>query len=219
MSETPATGQSEVDVQWHFAIPVFSVILADFELHRQALIDLILENKERNPGIQRTNRNAWHSAEDLHQWQHNSIAWLCRTIGEFAGGCVKHHGKAPQDFELVLRSAWANVSGYGGWNGPHHHLPHNWSGVFYVQVEESRNPDDPEDQSGAIEFVNPIQIASCFGLPSGVGHHPKDGQMFLFHSALQHLVHPHFADCDRISIAFNLDIRLGTKGDGAEAPT
>lgn len=200
------TDSANVEVQWYFAVPIFSVLLPDFACHRTSLIDLIQNKRNCCKGVNKTNRKGWHSHDDMHQWNHEAISWMCSTVGEFAGSCIRSLERGPDNFQLILKSAWANVNGAGCWNGPHHHLPHHWSAVLYIQTQDATAVQDGEDRDGAIEFINPIQLASCFGQPSGIGYRPQDGQVLLFHSALQHMVHPHFSGMERISVAFNFDI-------------
>ena len=201
--------KTKIDTQWLFAIPVYTATLEESAQRRDGLIELVLKNKADHPGIQRSNLNAWHSQNNLHHWDDDNVRWLNQQIGEFAMSCLKHFGPPKFKFDILLQSAWANVCGLGGWNAPHNHIPNHWSGVYYLSVEDpadaAPNPD-PGSKSGQIEFLNPIQLGSFFGLPTGVSYKPKNGQIFLFHSALMHLVHPHMTDFDRMSIAFNLDI-------------
>jgi len=207
--KTAEKAKAKIDVQWHFATPVYAAVLDGHEQRRKAFIKLIMDEKAKHPGIKKSNQNAWHSENNLHHWNDDNVRWLNKQIGEFGMTCLKNFGKMPPRFDLVLHSAWANVCGVGGWNAPHNHIPNHWSGVYYINVEEPGPPPDKGDKSGMIEFLNPIQLGSFFGLPTGISYRPKNGQIFFFHSALMHLVHPHFTDFDRISIAFNLDVIPG----------
>ena len=201
--------KNNIAVERLFAIPVYRVMLNNFEPHREPLIKLIQAHRKKSPGIHRSNANAWHSENNLHHWDNDHVRWLNKEIGEVSMACLTNYGNLPKKFNLVLHSAWANICGLGGWNVPHNHIPNHWSGAVYLDVEDPE--DDPKkrdknDKSGMIEFLNPIQHGSFFGLPTGVSYRPKNGQIFLFHSALTHLVHPHFTKFERISIAFNLNI-------------
>ena len=102
-----------------------------------------------------------------------------------------------------MGSYWANVLTRHGFNAPHHHLPQSWSGVYYVQT--GTLGDGESDFSGWIEFLNPNQQQSSWG----VGHHvqkPVDGMMLLFPSSQVHYVHPLKAKSQRITIAYNFDV-------------
>jgi hypothetical protein len=52
-----------------FAFPLFSSVVAGFDAHREALLAEVLALQSREPGIRRSNRNAWHSGDALQSIQ------------------------------------------------------------------------------------------------------------------------------------------------------
>lgn len=207
MSEqTLAKPGLKINKQLLFPVPLYITQFDDFMAHRQGLLDLVWKMREESPdGVKISNLNAWHSDKFMHRIDNPHVKWLVEKIGQFATPCIKDFGRLPADYKIVLVSCWANISGRSGWNAPHHHLPNHWSGVFYLDAEDSIS-DDPTDRTGKIEFMNPFPSVSGYQPVSGVAFKPVNGAMFLFESGLQHLVHPHFSDKERISIAFNLNI-------------
>jgi len=193
-------------VDWQFAVPIYSQDVEGASEHRQGLIDLIQKKQAESPGLKKSNKNGWHSEIDAHLWGNEHIKWLNEQIGTFSIECIKNANKDIKKFDVAIASCWANVSGHGAWNSPHCHYPHNWSGIFYVQVENTLDTNNPQDPNGKIEFLNPVGLASAFDMPTGITYIPRDGLIFLFPSALEHLVHPNLTDNLRISIAFNLNV-------------
>lgn len=208
------TSTSPTHVQWHFAIPVFAKLLENAAHHQTPLIQLMNDRRAQSPGIAKSNLNGWHSETNFHLINHAAIHWLNQEIGSMAEDCIATLHPELKNFSIVMETCWANILGHGGWNAPHNHYPAQWSGVYYVDAEKQSQADTKKTnqkiktavKDGKIDFLNPIPIAAGFGLPSSVSYTPKNGQMLIFPAMLQHMVHPHFKDTERYSIAFNLNI-------------
>ncbi len=202
----------DVQTDWHFAVPVFKSKLNNFPAHQAGLRTFLLELQQKSPGLKKSNLNGWHSENNLHLQDHPDIQWLNQAIGQFSGQCVApfYPGQEAQT-EILLTSCWGNISGGNAWNAPHNHLPCQWSGVFYVDVEKSLERDEesrkknPKDRSGLIEFMNPLPLGRHYHRSSVVTYHPENGMILLFPGYLMHLVHPNLSPVERISIAFNLE--------------
>lgn len=196
----------KVQVLRHFAIPIYSLVLEGFPQRKPAFEKLILDLRDKNPGIVRSNQNGWHSESNLHLMDDENIRWLNGQIADFSRTCIVDVDKSLKSADIILNSLWANVSDYGSWNAPHNHFPSHWSGVFYITVENCYDHTDKKDKNGKIEFLNPNPLAGAYGQPNGVTYTPKDGQILLFPAMLQHLVHPNLTQNLRISMAFNLHV-------------
>ncbi len=197
---------NDIQTDWHFAVPVFKTKLDDFPSHQEGLRSMLLEHQQKSPGLKKSNLNGWHSENNLHLQSHPDIQWLNQSIGQFAGECIApfHPGQLEQT-NVLLTSCWGNISGGNAWNAPHNHLPCQWSGVFYVDVEKSLEKNQPKERQGLIEFMNPLPLGRHYHRPSVVTYHPEDGMILLFPGYLMHLVHPNLSPVQRISIAFNLE--------------
>ena len=94
----------------------------------------------------------------------------------------------------------------------HNHPNWVWSGVYYVTSGE---PDPGVPENGKLELLDPrTVVTSVKGLISRERPliEPKPGMMVVFPSYLNHQVHPFIGKGERISIAFNVDIRETTTG-------
>ena len=99
---------------------------------------------------------------------------------------------------------WLNVNGRGHYNKPHNHAGTHFSGIYYVKVPP---------KSGMLYFQrpshnNPIIEEHCKNREYGPLFEvmPRDGDMFIFPSELNHGVYPNYSREERISVAFNLNI-------------
>ncbi|MES2644893.1 MAG: TIGR02466 family protein [Myxococcota bacterium] len=187
-----------------FSFPLFSSLISGFEAHRDPLVAHILDLRRANPGLVRSNRNAWHSGPELAATPNEHLAWLLQKVTKFGRLALAKHHDNWASTELQLGGCWANVLERGGWNAPHHHFPCQWSGVYYVSVGTlGTRAGDP---GGMIEFLNPTPWQSVIGQGGNFVYGPKDGLMLLFPGSLQHFVHPHDTDDIRVSIAYNFNV-------------
>lgn len=184
-----------------FSVPIFKATMKGHEEHRQALIDEIVDFREKNPGIRRSNRNGWHSPERFSRSPH--MQWVLQSVSYFARAALARYYDWDQ-LALGVSGYWANILGPGGWNAPHHHSPQHWSACYYVDVEL---PGPGADElEGMIEFLNPMPWQAIWGGSGNFAQQPKNGMAIVFPAPLIHLVHPHTQDMERISIAMNFQV-------------
>lgn len=104
---------------------------------------------------------------------------------------------------------WLNINGPGDYNIVHSHPNATWSGVYYIDVGSQ---DDRRPHSGDIEFTDPRGTVDHLEAPV-VAHggnrriKPADAMMILFPGYLTHFVHPYTGVGERITLAFNVQIR------------
>ena len=192
----------------HFGVSIFEAGLPNFDEHRLAIRDLILNKRASDSkGINRSNQRGWHSGDQLHQDSHPELQWLTEQIYQVGSQLIRHAENMPADAPIYLSSLWANVNDFGAWNAPHAHLPCEWSGVIYIDVNEE--PEKPEEgvTPGDIMFFDPVPVGAPYRPATTVNYTPKNGTMFMFPGYLLHMVAPHYDEDPRISMAFNF--RLG----------
>ncbi|HVU04600.1 MAG TPA: TIGR02466 family protein [Polyangiaceae bacterium] len=188
-----------------FAVPVFRGVLESFGEKRDELLALVNGERAKTVGLSVSNRGGYRSHDALHAVDAPGAQYLTRAVLEFAVRALRETGMTFADTDLVLSSSWANVDGPGCFHSPHSHYPAHWSGVLYVSVAGCA-AEDPSVRDGKIELLNPLPAPQAFHAPTGVTFTPKDGMILLFPGVLSHLVHPHRAQVERVSIAFNLDV-------------
>ncbi|MBM3538573.1 MAG: hypothetical protein FJX55_12155 [Alphaproteobacteria bacterium] len=181
------------------------------DLNRR-LREVILAAESRDPGMARSNVGGWHSNDDFFSWEDPAIGELRARVAEGTREITLHicgEGLKGRDAEVAI-SGWANVSRDRAYNRPHDHLRYTWSGVYYVTLGEQ----EPElENNGAIEFLDPRLGVDFSNLPGAmVGPflrvQPEACMMLMFPSWLRHWVHPFHGRGERISIAFNVNLRF-----------
>lgn len=193
-----------VQVQQIFPVPLITFAVTDAAALNARLVDEIAARRAAEPGLARSNHLGWHSAPDLFDRREPATRELARQLGAMMIAAT--HRVAPQQdiSPLALHAdGWINVNPPGAYNDPHSHVGSFWSGCYYVAM-----PDDPDESSGAIEFIDAgTRLASnLIKAPltaDKVRVQPKVGSVLLFPSTIKHWVHPNRGNADRVTIAFN----------------
>ena len=187
--------------------------------HKAGLIEAVLEQRRRHPGITRTNiGGGWHSDVDLPRWPHPSIAALMSFVAASADKVVAATNDIEADWrhEPWIAHAWANVNPPGGAaNALHEHIQMNWhwSGCYYVQCDDLDDAPAARDDAelGRLVFENRwhgLRLKHREPRPlNRYFHTPREGELVFFPAWQHHRVEPHRQPGDRISIAFNLHSR------------
>ena len=129
-----------------------------------------------------------------------AVRWLRNAVEETVGAYFNESG---MDYPIRWSlQSWPNVNRRGDYHPPHNHACCYLSGTYYVKM--------PADGSGAISFYDPRTALNMLVAPGeGAGRHeytlqPEPGTLLLWHSSLNHLVHPNSSDETRISVSFNI---------------
>lgn len=186
-----------------------SYTIADAERINAALLEEIAVRQAEEAGVNRSNRNGWHSESDFFGRTEPAHAELAQAIYAAARDATARVAPKGADLSGVgMRiMGWINVNPTGAYNVPHDHPGSFWSGAYYVSNPAS---DEGNPSAGAISFID------CRSAPAGQplvqapvhqGMHtlrPKAGAMLLFPSSLRHWVQPNDSSEDRVTIAFNV---------------
>ncbi len=190
----------------------WSVEAATKKINKKLRARIYQERGADGDGIYRSNTaGTWHSNTELMQWIgvpelgemfHNAFASYMLTLG------------VSKDAEVGLKlQAWAMIYEDRGYATVHTHPNCHFSSVYYLDTPEDNERTmvtGAKTRPGDIEFVD-SRAASGYQFP-GVNFlpafrlSPKEGEMIVFPSWLQHFVHPVQGDEDRICIAANATI-------------
>ncbi len=192
----------------HFGVPIFESELPGFEQKRLEIKQALLSMRQQDEsGISRSNQRGWHSDDNLHQSKEPVLKWVTQQVYQVGNQLVRHAEKLPSESKVFLSSLWANINDFGAWNAPHAHLPCEWSGVLYIDVNENPTEKNSGIAPGDIMFFDPIPVGSPYRPAATVNYTPKNGTLYMFPGYLLHMVAPHYEEDPRISMAFNF--RLG----------
>jgi len=195
---------SGIDVKMHFSAPVFQSEMQGLAGHREHIIERVRELRVEDPGIARSNLRGWHSGLKLHMDGNEHVAWLFRNIKRFTMACIRNFLCNQDPGKLEMMTSWANINSMGSWNMPHMHLPADWSGVFYLEVNDEIFQ---EKGDGDLILIDPMPAGSMFRRTGTVNLRPRTGLVVLFPGYQMHMVAPHFGETERISVAFNYKLR------------
>lgn len=188
-----------------FATPLLRYRLEDHAALNAGLLSEGARLRALSPGVEKSNRNGWHSEGNLFDDPADAIQALHAAAITAVHDATRRIRAKVDPESLGLRiSAWMNANPPGGFNAPHTHPGAHWSGVYYVS-----QPEVETGNSGMIEFLDPRSDLPNWRLLRASALRPKKklrplpGEMILFPSFLMHWVYPNEADEERVSIAFN----------------
>lgn len=119
------------------------------------------------------------------------------------------HTSIGLDGELELTKSWFSINRKNSYHGIHHHCPDIWSGVYYLQADHS---------DATISFMNPNILYTNWPFKAKRAElndynssekicKVNGGMLLLFPSYLHHHVAQQVVDSERITIAFNLNLK------------
>lgn len=111
--------------------------------------------------------------------------------------------------ELVFTNSWFSINRQHSYHEAHHHCPDIWSGVYYVKAD---------CKDATISFLNKniidtgwpyntTKIENTDYVSSQVTCTVYSGLLIIFPSYLEHKVNQQTEDSERITIAFNMNIK------------
>ena len=98
----------------------------------------------------------------------------------------------------------SNINDNTAWNAPHLHNGCWYSGVFYIKADG--------DEGNFMAIDTDCKVVSDFPYSPRESQNwklaPRTGHLFLFPSALMHMVEPNLTQKDRYSISFNMNMNF-----------
>ena len=194
------------DVRTLFPTPLVTFKIDDSELNRDLMAE-IEQRRASEPGLNRSNRQGWHSASDFFQRREPAQAKLAGFMREAVLQATRQLAPEIDLTRLdLLCDGWINSSPTGAYNSPHDHVGSLWSGVYYVAMPADRTEET--QSSGRLEFLSGNRglakgpISAPF-TASKISLRPKPGSLLMFPSNVLHWVHPNASGEERVTIAFN----------------
>ena len=146
---------------------------------------------------------SYNNAADIFNTFSNELTdlkdWIYQSVNEI------HQGNNI-NFPIRMKGSWFSINRKHSYHEQHNHIPHVWSGVYYVQSDF--------DEDAKITFCSPNNMIRWPYRPLNSYNedtaiettmHSSTGSMWIFPSFLEHKVLQHMSNNERISIAFNFD--------------
>lgn len=210
---------SAVHIQPVFSVPMGFARFEHPDLLNPHLKSLFLrreaEGRRNVEPSMRVTHALFESRFDLFAWPDREILTLrdfCFTALYQLIAQLNRYTQEEIDKIKIASDSWFHITRKGGYFGFHNHPMASWSGVYCV---DSGGIDPAStDDNGALQFINPNQLAGMFldagnrriANPYGMGNQAfklEAGQLVLFPSWLNHQVLPYQGDGERITVAFN----------------
>jgi uncharacterized protein (TIGR02466 family) len=183
---------------------LFPTALFVFKLHQheamdQALLSLIYQLKQSDPGKTASNVLGWHSRGNLFDLEVIAPfkALITDAIAEVA------NAMGFQGVNIAPANCWANINSKYASNKIHDHANCLFSGVYYLKTPKDCGHLMFYDPRSAKSFYKPQTKQYTAYTADAVAHMAEAGLLLIFPSWLKHGVEPNLSDEDRISISFN----------------
>ena len=190
-----------------FSIGIQETYIKNEELDNQLLL-FYVDQRKNSKGRIETNRGGWQS---------NDVDLKNPTIQKFTYACMGHiqdyitNYHFAKNYEIKLTNLWFNCNRYKDYNKMHNHAGCDFSACYYLKV--------PQD-GGNFVLENPIPAFTSSGLyRNRIAYYneynsgsytieAKSNKLIIFPSYVYHSVEPNMTDEDRITIAFNFNIKF-----------
>ena len=184
---------------WHFDIPIQ-------EVDYNKVADECYLEKSKSEGRILSNRNGWQSHDIFANPEIPNISNLIKTIEMYSKNIFQDYG-IKKEINLVIDNSWININIPGSYNVFHIHANSTLSGVYYAST--------PENSGNVLMYNNPMMqfINESYldvnnkNTYNCIEYKPFNGRVIIFPSWLPHSVQPNNSKEDRISIAFNFNIK------------
>lgn len=185
-----------------------SFIATDYltSINNEELKKYAFELQKNNEGVIKSNFLGWQS--DILIEPNQQITFLINEVLKRVN-FAKHPLGFKQTFDMHLTNLWININPINSFNRPHLHPGAIFSGVYYI---------DCNIDSGKLVFKHP-SIAQQYSLDEEIIESytefnaatwsvlPEIGKLIIFPAWLEHYVEPNASDKERVSIAFNVNIK------------
>ena len=175
-------------------------------IDNDAFSDVCIDYASRNEGRFISNKGGWQSNDIIGV---ESFEPLVNVIEEVAN-LLKGPFKLKDNAYLYASEMWLNVNKPTNYNILHHHGDSYISGVYYVHVPPEagklwfRHPSVAKTVINWNKYLDSLNEHNC----NSWFVEPKAGDLIFFPSWLEHEVDQNNSSEDRISIAFNLKIKM-----------
>lgn len=196
-----------MNLELHFPTPVW---WENTGIDTSGMVDLTYRLINQDPtGRQVSNQGGWQSS-DFRPGTYPELASIEKKIIHQSHACVRDYGYNVQTSSIFLENLWINVNRRSNSNSIHTHPSSFISGVFYIKAHgDQGNITFYRDYNQDFNILSAARRDHLTQLnASAVMIVPETGKLIMFPSWLPHGVEVNQSYEDRISISFNLRIRM-----------
>jgi uncharacterized protein (TIGR02466 family) len=141
-----------------------------------------------------------YQSNDIKSGDNENLDMLVKHIDDAVNEIAVSVGLKP----VTLYNVWINVNPPGAYNHTHHHQDAIFSGVYYIDADETQGNINFMRNDGAEYHIPQSMITQMHHFNSSKCTYPaKTGALYVFPGWLQHSVDGNTSTKDRISISFN----------------
>lgn len=177
--------------------------IVNLKQNTKELIKFTKEVKRNETSVLKTNKGGFQSPSNLAKYNKPVFNNLYSTIFKLAGKFSSIYNLRKP---IKYSNAWININPPYSFNNPHTHPGSAISAVYYIKVPKN---------SGNIVFKRPEKFVGYLDENSFHTYNsfnayaqnfvPKENQLFLFPSWMEHEVGQNLSKQDRISLAINFE--------------
>jgi len=159
-------------------------------------------------GVSKSNRGGGWQSESIDSGT-RTFQTLFRALSHPINECLTHGMGVRPDKRMRIANFWVNISGSGAYVGTHVHTRMTFSGVVYLRVPRDSGSiifEESQYRHHEIESRRPDRTAETKQYHT-FKWNPSPGDLILFPSVLPHSVEQNKSGEDRVTIAFNVDVR------------
>ena len=191
--------------------PIFSSFLASTHLYNidnDALTQYAYSLKEKSDGVTKSNYVGWQS--ESFEEKTTELAQLSNEIIAQIDVVKNSILPEPDASSASISNMWININPHGAFNRPHIHPNAAFSGVYYVSTPEPICNIAFQHPGTNVQYHYMPEVITGFNeFTSAVWQYgPVAGDLLIFPAYLLHFVESNMATSDRISIAFNITLKL-----------
>lgn len=185
------------EIDWVFPSPIGRYQIEANDLQIQSAIKEAYALRRKKEGNEQSNMGGdqiWIDSDPEAPTLNQMVIQAATHCGDFAPkiGIMQ---------DLELKNAWVNINGTSSWNATHTHFA-DLSCCLYLKVPK------PESNIGFVRSDGIYSPALMQATGDTVKITPRVRDVLIFPSHLMHFVEPNLSKQDRISVAFNVFVKV-----------
>jgi uncharacterized protein (TIGR02466 family) len=168
-------------------------------INNQIIKDYAYQKKELDAGRSISNYGGWQS-NNIQPNECDELDTLVKYIDTALNDIAVSVGIKP----VTLYNVWININPPGAYNHTHHHQEAIFSGVYYIDADQTQGNINFIRNDGANYHIPADMITQPHHFNSSMTTYPaKTSALYIFPGWLHHSVDGNQSNKDRISISFN----------------